>query len=763
MRQNNGGDTAPRGLRQFFSSTRDARLVLAKLPLFLLAFVPLIVDNLELFPCIAGKTLAIRLGVTLAFVLYAGALAGSVAFRTEAAARLRVLLRSRVVLCLGAYLGLLSVSTVFAVDSYRAFWGNVERGEGFAGFVFFFGFFILALLLFEHADWLRFFKLSLITGVLLFVLEMVQYAHHVDRPPSQTGNPIFLAAYYLFVLFSAMVILFDLRRSIRSGAGMSLAARIWLVLAWMTLPASIVGIFITESRGVILGMAAGGLAAAAHAAWRGRVLPVRRANRLRIVALLSGGTFLLLGALLFVTRDSAFWKDLPGFRRLTSASSVEERFLYWDVALRAMSPTRTSLGRTLVGYGPDNFMMAYDAHFAPRAFQLDASWVDHAHNTLLDVLVMNGLLGLGVYLALWASLAWLLVRKKVGAAEGSAVAFFGVSYFFQDLTVFSSVTTYIPLFAFFAFAVFLSLEGAETNWPAARPAGPSGAPGGTPALANLLAVSVAALSIVCAVLLGYTLLGYRQMALAVTLLNSGDASKVVREIDGALSPFTYVQNTVRPVLLRVAAQYRLGDPGMLPLAKRAGAAMEDLTVREPDDVRAKVMLALFYDKVGQEVQDSGFYHLAEKQLLAAMVLVPKRQDILWTLAFTLGFQGRFEDASRLLDETVALDPLAPGPHNNYALFITTFRQMQLYPKALEEMEMGASLSGPAGMSTEQKAAVLVELMNHFSKAGDPVRLERAARLFKELKPAAPPAGKPVPWKSRWIFWGWGLQEGPPRA
>ena len=85
--------------------------------------------------------------------------------------------------------------------------------------------------------------------------------------------------------------------------------------------------------------------------------------------------------------------------------SVIERLAHWIAALRMweMSPW--------LGVGPGNYAAVYPQVRLAR-------WEDplgHAHNTYLNVLAENGLIGIVAYLALWAGAAvWLVcVRRRI--------------------------------------------------------------------------------------------------------------------------------------------------------------------------------------------------------------------------------------------------------------------------------------------------------------------------------------------------------------
>ncbi len=170
-----------------------------------------------------------------------------------------------------------------------------------------------------------------------------------------------------------------------------------------------IGLLASWSRGGWLGAAAG-LAV---------VLVVQGGRIIRGTALAAAGAVMLLGPITYRYIPSSLTdriSDLPayfgtGMRDIVqqpvtdSNFSVIERLAHWIAALRMweMSPW--------LGVGPGNYAAVYPQVRLAR-------WEDplgHAHNTYLNVLAENGLIGIVAYLALWAGAAvWLVcVRRRI--------------------------------------------------------------------------------------------------------------------------------------------------------------------------------------------------------------------------------------------------------------------------------------------------------------------------------------------------------------
>lgn len=93
------------------------------------------------------------------------------------------------------------------------------------------------------------------------------------------------------------------------------------------------------------------------------------------------------------------------------------RVLIWEGAAEMVAADPL---RTLVGYGPESMWVAYNRYYPPDLAHHESrnASPDRSHNETFDAVVITGLLGFGVYAALWVSilyhgLRWLgLVRTR---------------------------------------------------------------------------------------------------------------------------------------------------------------------------------------------------------------------------------------------------------------------------------------------------------------------------------------------------------------
>src|ERR1035437_8392967 len=175
-----------------------------KICLWVLAFIPLVVDNTIFTP--ANGNFFLRLVLVLASILFLIQFFSSQQFRNKITEKIKPVIKNPLVIAISSFIFISIISTIFAVDKYSAFWGNTERVEGLVGLIYFFSFFVSSLLIFEKKDWLWFFKLSLFVSSALLIKEFIEFFSGQGRPNSFIGNPAFLAGYLLFSRFSAIIV-----------------------------------------------------------------------------------------------------------------------------------------------------------------------------------------------------------------------------------------------------------------------------------------------------------------------------------------------------------------------------------------------------------------------------------------------------------------------------------------------------------------------------------------------------------------------------
>lgn len=711
--------------------------------LFPLAFTPLIVVWSTLFPFIFGKTIFIRTAVTLFWVLFVVYLiyqhqSAKISINQRLNKLKSVLIsviRNPLFIFISLFVLLMLFSVIFAVNPYRAFFGDIERGEGYLGILYFFGFFIASLLVFEKKDWLTFFKLSLLTGGILFFHGLYQYVDFV-RMQSFIGNPAFLGTYFIFIIFAALVILIEDRN------------RWWRLFGGLSALMATAGVFLTQTRGAIVGLIAGAVLAALYFAIKGK------GRKIGIVLVILGVLF--LGAFV-ITRNNSVWQNIPGVNRFTALSyndsSFQTRLIAAGVSLDAVNPSKNGLKKFLIGWGPENFNIAYNSHYDPNYLKYENLWFDRAHNKLFEVLAVDGILGLLAYFGIWLSILYLVFKRFAlirqnqheSVSEKSAlispnqhksasiknpylsasILFFAVAYFIQNLFLFDQISTYIPFFAFLAFIISETRVSTESS--------PSASISQNQHKSAYISVVFLVAVFFIYFLITTAFIPFYQMNKFIGVVKSGNAQRVFDNIDKFTKPYNYAQKELRNRFLGLMASY--GDnQGLKPLVDKSISLFEEVVLKERYDPRYFTLLAEIY-RVRGELGDVEALKKSDEYYFRALELSPKRQEFLYNIAVNIyGDKGDFIKMEEYLDKMLDYGPDVPMAKIYYATAITT-EGSQKFDKGMDLIE--SALSNLAIALNEQQLSALRNVynlyLNYFYERKDSEKFLTAMEGAKKIE------------------------------
>lgn len=750
-------------------------LTLAKYSLLLLVFTPFIVDHGVFFPYIEGKTVFLRAVVVITFLLLVFFLLFTKRREKELflGSKLK-LLKNPISLFVALFLFSFAISAFFAKDSYRAFFGDVERGEGFVGHFFFVSIFFLALLLFERREWRLFFAGVLASGVVFFIQEIFQLnkANWDIRPFATFGNPSFLAGYFLFVIFAQFALFSDVLNFPFAANSKRKNALLAGFLLLLFVP--IVGILLTQTRGTLLGLFVGITTVFLFLGTRFLFLkfPARRPQialaLMLLLAFLGGvGGFVfqqvISGKNIATIASSVPFVPEKFVDRLFSSDAFQTRWIAAKVSVNSIIPRNEGVLRFLFGWGPDNYKIAYNTYFDPRYFLYEDVWFDRAHNRLLDAFVMEGFVGLLIFLALWGSSLLVSFRALFSGAKGernsfekredlrgepySAVArpqnslsslllvsspiFFAVSYLVHDLFLFDTVTSHVAIFFFFAFMCYqfggltqkqvLSSEQKISQ--------------------RTIAVSHVFLmvwTIVAAVLfLWATWMPYLQMHSYIKLKTGGLTLKeFTAKLESVLYPYTYVQDRIRTDLVKSLPSFEGGE-GIGRLFGKSFEAMDELISREPYEPRYPMIAGQMLEEISDDIRLLG---KSEEYYRKAVALVPNRPDLIYLLGQNLLMQGRFEEGKEVLEGLLRVAPDVPLAKFLYSMafasVIEKYPEKELLMLSFENLESVLKQEENLRLN-QQKLSVVRELyefyMYRFYLVRDKENFWRALVTAKQIE------------------------------
>ena len=358
---------------------------------------------------------------------------------------------NKIIWALGALFVVYLFAGILSVDPLFSFWGSPYRGGGLVDFIFYFVFAVLAFILFKKEDWKKAFDFSIIIGVLVSLIGIIQYFGLFNnfflavpsRPASTMGNTDILALYLL--LLSFITLSYTIKENkIRLKALYSASLAIFLFT-----------LLITGSRAGFFGLLIGGIY-------------FFLAYPKKVPALKIGAVVLLVvvcGVVIYANTINQYPKFLENNRLFNSVESRlsvklitnDPRFAAWQIELNAIK------SKPVLGYGPENFAVGFDKYYDPSIPYLnrDTSWYDKAHNIILQTGVEAGILGIIAYLGLFVTLFWQLQKNKNIIAHGIQATLLG--YLAANLFGFDSFGTYIILFLLIAYSLYLTSQNNTQN------------------------------------------------------------------------------------------------------------------------------------------------------------------------------------------------------------------------------------------------------------------------------------------------------------
>ena len=693
------------------------------------AFVPAVVLGGVPYPSISGKTLVFRLLITAVLACMSWLAVRDRSYRAALSAKLRTLWKHPLCKALVASYALLVLSTIFAFDRFAATYSTVDRAEGLVGLTFFYAFFFLAAMVFEKRDWDRFFVCALVCGWLVFLVELFQAFDGIVRPASLMDNPIYLAGYLLFVFFAGCAVWM---RGVAEGRKNMVR---WGIA---TLVIAVVGLLITQTRGALAGFAVGCVAMLAYLCVRGKGIMVFRRIDARTVSGWLLAVMAVFGGVFVATRHAPVWQDVPGLDRIAAFtfkdSSTVSRGINAEIALKAVDPHTVGIGRTLLGWGWDNYTYLWERFYDPHLYAYDVARFDRAHDKLLDVLSMTGVLGLLAYLLVW----WLLLRAilRIGREaplEAAALLLWAVAFFVQDLTAFDTVITFLTFFVMLAYVCF------RTARTGPAPVVPVAVNNARPRSVVLPAMLCAATAVFAWMFIVDTLLPHVQMMEYRTELQEtwslGNASLLS---DFVFAHNTYAQGTIRNDLLNVMFEAynagRITSPS--PFLDRGIAEMQAYLNVHPHLYDDQLVLAKAYDVQAMLYDDPTYYKTAETHYLAALALIPNRQTVIYPYAINLEKQGRMDEAVALLDGALARDPEILQTH--YILAEVYALDEQHHAKdALDQFEI--SLNAGINMNPPFTLQAYKNFLQDFKDANDAADFRVDAVRLESLDPSLAPS------------------------
>ena len=620
---------------------------LIKLSFILLAFTPFIIIHGTFFPFMFGKSVFIKLMIGVSGVLFAIGVLGK-----KNPPRLKPgRFKNPLVIAYIVFFSLAVISTLLSVNPYRALWGTEERSEGLLILIYMLLFFFGSLLFFGQKDWLDFFKTNLLVGGVISADILIEWLGGTNRPDgSFLDNSAVAAVYCLFVLFFALIVgILDKSRGWRyTSGGIGIAAT--------------AAILATGTRAVTVGLIVAVFVVLLRLAFVGDLrVRLRLSKKVIDVRKLSAVLLLLIAvfsAVFISTRSNPIWQGVPGLDRLAKISTADPatqaRLVNIGISLNAVNPANVSIVRTLFGWGPDNYVNAHNQFYDPSIQRFETEWFDRAHNKILDVFVMNGIIGLAAYLCIWVIVLWKAFRLRIEKdRERSSeelwlsltIGGVATAYFVQSLFFFDPIAAYVSIFSLLSFSAY-------TYYVRDKELGDENVRSGGVSLPVKLGSTVLGVLLVASFVWTAAIPIY-QMKTATGRLKQGSFD--AEDIRRATTPDTFIQAEVRPIVLFSALEILPKDDiaDILPQMLQFG---EEALEKTDNKARREHEMGLFYNKVFKLFGGEEYLVRGEEHLKKAVALAPGRQNTVFVLVENLTLQGKFDEIRPIMDAARAAEP-----------------------------------------------------------------------------------------------------------
>ena len=435
------------------------------------------------FPFIVGKALYSRLMILISVTLWLILIINRAEYRPK---------QSWLISVFTIFLLASLLASLLGVGPTRSFWSTFERMQGMVDLMHWFAFVLVFVSVFrEIASMRRVLQINILVSLIVALLGVAQkYGIEVPgfpylmrdgllRVDSTLGNPTFIGAYLMVSILLAggflsqslrkLPALNDWNKVYTCDAAVIrslLAPAIWITVIgfnfWV--------LTLTGARGALFGLAAGLLLCLFIYLFKDN----NKLVRLAVAIILA---FILAVSLLFVfARNSSFVETAAQQNRmvamLATLGSEEDSYSIRreiiNVGLKSFAQ------RPLLGWGPDNFYVAYDYNVTADSFSKMAVTVDQPHNKVIEELATKGIMGFIPYIAMWMLIGVVYIRylrDKLNIHWDLAVflAAASVGYFVQNLFLFDTASTSLQFYLLLSAAVLFEQVYEKQDMVTERP------------------------------------------------------------------------------------------------------------------------------------------------------------------------------------------------------------------------------------------------------------------------------------------------------
>jgi Flp pilus assembly protein TadD len=576
-----------------------------------------------------------------------------------------------------AFLAILTLTAFAGVDPVRSFFSTEGRAFGVIAWYHLAALALVVSALWREIPWKKLWYASFgaslaMVGIALIQLKVPTLLLASDgmggRPGATFGNPTFLAGYLLVNAFMAGYWLMTQMQKQKDKNALSEAVkgapaseRAFLSFCFCI---CVIGIFITQTRGDILGLFAGVLVLLFLFAIKPPGLPWRLVSQKSFYAILLA-CLVIVGGTIWFTRANPVWDNVPGINRLKdiSFSGARSDLIPREIALSAA--WKGFLERPLTGFGLENFNVVFNEHYDPRALEFGyaESDFDKPHDVPLEMLDAGGI---GLLLAYLAMLVCLVYEAwKSEKILGQTIAALVAAYFVRSLVFFDTLGPALMLFLVMGFVDGgwkMKNENRELRIENRKKNVYTGflSPSVLCSLFSVLVLLLIYFLNITAVSAAYhQYLGDQEIG--------SNPSQAIADFHAAVDGWSPYQEEFTRDYTNTLAQAYSYEPGSVPQTEMTAAIarMEAVSMAHPNDAYNHYLLTDIYN-LAYNPGDS-YLAKAEQQAQEALALSPNRQEIYFYLARTKSLEGDIAGAFAEAKQALDLDPNVADSHFYYGM------------------------------------------------------------------------------------------------
>jgi O-antigen ligase len=584
----------------------------------------------------------------------------------EATYRLQIR-KSPLLIAYGIFMAVLFFADLFGIDTFKSFWSNFERMEGFFGHIHLFAYFVvLSAMLRNVQEYGRMFKALIISNIAVLVFgygQLLGASGYIFSKMLPSVAKVFSSAFPIHMSENR------LDATLGNSAYFAVFCLVFiflLAMRWMESPRkswgyptlivlNMIALFYTGTRGTQIGLLVGGFITLG-------LIALHEKGRLRTTLASAMVVVLILVASVFAFKNSSFIQSTPTLARFASISPTDltgmSRLSIWKISYQAFKE------RPILGYGQENFSYIFATKFIPEKMWNLESWYDRSHDVFFDWLIAGGILGLLSYLSLYAVAMWLMWKRGSPMPYNERAIITGLlaGYFIHNIFVFDNLISYIHFFFILAYIAWRTGTRGETH--AGKTASDDMMKSLYMPAAGILFLVTAYFMVWQPFMVNRNLVRGLDVNRLVQTMSFADAVKVQQAaFQKAIAMHTlgseeareqFLQSAVRMTQVNIPADVSVEDKQktvqtLNEIVASARTDIQNSYDAHANDVRMLSIYGMFYLGINDGVS-------AEKVLSRAHELAPKKQLISFDLVRAYLVQDKTAQAYTLAKETFDVVP-----------------------------------------------------------------------------------------------------------